>query len=70
MLALAYTLVHENLHDRAFLARYTVGFDRFERYLRGETDGCPKHRSGPRACPGFQRKASARSPAHGGEAHR
>jgi len=23
-------------------ARYTVGFDRFERYLRGETDGCPK----------------------------
>jgi biotin/methionine sulfoxide reductase len=42
MLALAYTLCDENLLDRAFLARYTVGFDRFERYLRGETDGCPK----------------------------
>ncbi len=42
MLALAYTLLHENLHDRAFLARYTVGFDRFARYLRGETDGGPK----------------------------
>src|SRR5215470_16945452 len=39
---LAYTLCDENLLDRAFLARYTVGFERFERYLRGETDGCPK----------------------------
>jgi biotin/methionine sulfoxide reductase len=42
MLALAYALLDENRLDRAFLARYTVGFDRFERYLRGETDGCPK----------------------------
>jgi biotin/methionine sulfoxide reductase len=42
MLALAYTLLDENRLDRAFLARYTVGFDRFERYLRGDTDGCPK----------------------------
>ena len=42
MLALAYTLLDENRLDRAFLARSTVGFDRFERYLRGETDGCPK----------------------------
>jgi len=42
MLALAYTLVDEGLHDRAFLERYTVGFDRFERYLLGAADGCPK----------------------------
>lgn len=42
MLALAYTLLDERLLDRPFLSRYTVGFDRFERYLRGETDGCPK----------------------------
>src|SRR5262249_29128054 len=42
MLALAYTLLDDNRLDRAFLARYTIGFDRFERYLRGETDGCPK----------------------------
>src|SRR5262245_3834114 len=42
MLALAYTLVEEGLHDREFLERYCVGFDRFERYLRGDTDGCPK----------------------------
>jgi len=42
MLALAYTLVDEGLHDRAFLERYSVGFDRFERYLLGAADGCPK----------------------------
>src|SRR3989475_2324951 len=42
MLALAHTLVSEGLHDRTFLERYTVGFDRFESYLRGRTDACPK----------------------------
>jgi len=42
MLALAHVLVDEGLHDRAFLERYSVGFDRFERYLLGAADGCPK----------------------------
>jgi biotin/methionine sulfoxide reductase len=42
ILALAHTLVAEGLHDRAFLARYCVGFERFERYLRGGDDGQPK----------------------------
>jgi biotin/methionine sulfoxide reductase len=42
MLALASTLVEEGLHDLEFLERYCVGFDRFKRYLRGDTDGCPK----------------------------
>jgi biotin/methionine sulfoxide reductase len=42
MLALAHTLVDESLHDAAFLARCTVGFDRFGPYLLGETDGQPK----------------------------
>jgi biotin/methionine sulfoxide reductase len=42
MLALAYTLVAEGLHDRDFLARCCVGFDRFERYLLGTTDGHAK----------------------------
>ncbi|HZR99815.1 MAG TPA: molybdopterin guanine dinucleotide-containing S/N-oxide reductase [Chloroflexota bacterium] len=42
MLALAHTLITEGLHDRAFLARYCVGFDRFERYVLGLDDGCPK----------------------------
>ncbi|HEV8306194.1 MAG TPA: molybdopterin-dependent oxidoreductase, partial [Methylomirabilota bacterium] len=42
MLALAYALVEEGLHDRAFLARYCAGFERFEGYLRGTEDGRPK----------------------------
>ena len=42
MLGLAHTLVTENLHDAAFLERYTVGFERFRCYLLGEADGQPK----------------------------
>ena len=42
MLALAQVLDAEGLTDRDFLNRYTVGFDRFARYLRGETDGVVK----------------------------
>ncbi len=42
MLALAHVLETEGLTDRAFLARCTVGFDRFRPYLMGETDGIPK----------------------------
>jgi biotin/methionine sulfoxide reductase len=42
MIALVHSLVAENLHDRAFIARYTEGWPIFERYLMGETDGQPK----------------------------
>jgi biotin/methionine sulfoxide reductase len=42
MLALAHTLVAEDLYDKAFVARYTVGLERFLPYLMGETDGVPK----------------------------
>lgn len=42
MLGIAHTLVAEGLHDREFLDRCTVGFERFRAYLTGETDGCPK----------------------------
>src|SRR5690606_19764233 len=42
MIGLAHTLVSESLHDRDFLARYSVGFERFERYLLGSDDGTPK----------------------------
>jgi biotin/methionine sulfoxide reductase len=42
MLALVHTLVAEELHDRAFLDRYTVGWPVFERYLLGQEDGQPK----------------------------
>ena len=43
MLALAHTLVVENLHDQAFLDTYCVGFEQFLPYLMGETDGQPKN---------------------------
>jgi biotin/methionine sulfoxide reductase len=42
MLALAHTLITEGLHDTAFLDRYCVGFERFERYVLGKDDGQPK----------------------------
>ncbi|WP_424812403.1 molybdopterin guanine dinucleotide-containing S/N-oxide reductase [Roseococcus sp. YIM B11640] len=42
MLALTHTLVAEGLHDRAFLARYTSGWEVFEPYLMGGADGQPK----------------------------
>ncbi|MDX1821000.1 MAG: molybdopterin guanine dinucleotide-containing S/N-oxide reductase [Paracoccaceae bacterium] len=42
LLGLAHVLLTENLHDRAFLDRYTTGFDRFAAYLTGATDGTPK----------------------------
>ncbi|MEW2016603.1 molybdopterin-dependent oxidoreductase [Rhodococcus sp. NPDC076796] len=42
MLALAYVLADEKLHDTAFLEKYCEGYPEFERYLLGITDGTPK----------------------------
>lgn len=42
MLGLAYVLASEGLHDKDFLERYCVGYDRFERYLLGIDDGVAK----------------------------
>lgn len=42
MLALCHVLVTDDLVDRAFLDRYTVGYDKFEDYLLGRTDGVVK----------------------------
>lgn len=42
MLALAYVLLDESLHDCAFLEHYTVGFEHFAAYLKGDTDGTRK----------------------------
>ncbi|MBO6783969.1 MAG: molybdopterin guanine dinucleotide-containing S/N-oxide reductase [Alphaproteobacteria bacterium] len=42
MLALAHTLEHEDLVDRAFVDRYCTGFPRFRAYLLGEGDGTAK----------------------------
>ena len=42
MLGLAHTLVAEDRHDAAFLARYCVGWQAFEDYLLGRSDSQPK----------------------------
>jgi biotin/methionine sulfoxide reductase len=42
MLALAHVLESDGLTHREFLARCTVGFERFRPYLMGESDGQPK----------------------------
>ncbi len=42
MLGLAHEIVIAGRHDRAFLDRCCVGFDRFAAYLLGDADGVPK----------------------------
>ncbi|MEM6478592.1 MAG: molybdopterin-dependent oxidoreductase [Pseudomonadota bacterium] len=42
MLALCQTLIEEERHDRAFLARYTSGFETVAAYLDGRADGLRK----------------------------
>ena len=42
MLALAHTLVAEDLYDKDFIARHTVGLEKFRPYLMGDNDGQPK----------------------------
>ncbi len=43
MLGLAHTIRENNQHDRNFLDQYCIGFEQFEAYLNGETDGQPKN---------------------------
>jgi len=43
MLALACEIVQAARHDRAFLQRYCVGFERWESYLLGRDDGIVKN---------------------------
>ncbi|WP_407310203.1 molybdopterin guanine dinucleotide-containing S/N-oxide reductase [Pseudomonas sp. nanlin1] len=42
MMALAYVLVSEGLHNLEFIQRCTVGFERFQAYLLGHVDGQAK----------------------------
>lgn len=42
MLALAYVLLEEDLADRKFLERFTVGIEKVEQYLQGRIDGVAK----------------------------
>ncbi|KKL14718.1 hypothetical protein LCGC14_2512850, partial [marine sediment metagenome] len=40
--AMAYVIITENLHDKAFIEKYTVGFEKYNAYLMGEDDNTPK----------------------------
>ena len=42
LIAMAHVIIRDGLEDKAFLDRYTVGFDRFKDYVMGEEDGQPK----------------------------
>ncbi|WP_298447789.1 molybdopterin-dependent oxidoreductase [uncultured Marinobacter sp.] len=42
LLGIAHTLHTENLADTEFLSTYTVGYERFQQYFMGETDGVVK----------------------------
>ncbi|WP_165310641.1 molybdopterin guanine dinucleotide-containing S/N-oxide reductase [Vibrio ziniensis] len=42
MLGIAHTLVKKGKHDKAFLEKYTTGFEPFEAYLMGKEDGIEK----------------------------
>jgi len=42
LIAMANVMVTENLHDQAFLEKFTIGFDKFEDYILGNEDGVAK----------------------------
>ncbi len=42
LVAMAYVIVREQLHDQDFIRRFMVGFEKFAEYVLGEEDGVPK----------------------------
>ncbi|KHT57936.1 trimethylamine N-oxide reductase I catalytic subunit [Photobacterium gaetbulicola] len=42
MMGIAHALVKKDKHDKAFLNKYTTGYDKFEAYLLGKEDGVEK----------------------------
>ena len=42
IIAMCYTLYAEDIYNKGFIEKYTVGFDVFMRYLRGDDDGVVK----------------------------
>ncbi len=42
LLAMANVIISENLHDDAFIEKYTIGFDKFKDYVMGQEDGIEK----------------------------
>jgi anaerobic dimethyl sulfoxide reductase subunit A len=42
LIAMAYVIIKENLYDKAYLDKYTTGFEQFRRYVMGDEDGVSK----------------------------
>lgn len=42
LIAMAHVLMHEGLYDQDFVARYTLGFDKYRDYVMGLEDGIAK----------------------------
>jgi len=42
LIAMAYIIITENLHDRDFIKKHTVGFDAYRDYVLGKDDNEPK----------------------------
>ena len=42
LMAMAYVTISENLHDKAFIEKYTSGFEKYRDYLYGSEDGLAK----------------------------
>jgi len=42
LIAMAYVIITEKLHDQAFIDRHTVGFEKYRDYVLGTEDGIPK----------------------------
>jgi len=40
--AMAYVIITEDLHDKEFIQKYTIGFDKYKDYVLGDEDGTPK----------------------------
>jgi biotin/methionine sulfoxide reductase len=69
MMGLAHTLFVENLADREFLARYTVGADVLERYVLGAEDGVVKEAEGASVDARSPPNPSVNGAPHGRGAH-
>jgi len=42
LLAMAFVMIRENIHNQAFLDKYCFGFDQFKEYVTGASDGVAK----------------------------
>jgi anaerobic dimethyl sulfoxide reductase subunit A len=42
MIAMANVMIKKNLHDQAFLDKYTIGFEQFKKYVMGQEDSIEK----------------------------